>query len=80
MNHTLRYSDFRSVNDMGTWSKSCLTAPFYGQFNPDQIYSPEASNMLVAVVSAPLKGTMNMRVTNGGNSRLVCDECLILCC
>lgn len=63
------------VNNMGVWPSGCLTAPFYGQFNPNQIYSPEVSNILVAVVPAPPRDKMNKCVnpkgddgTNGSSS------------
>jgi hypothetical protein len=69
--------DFPSVNNVGVWSNGCLTVPFYGQFNPNQFYSPEVSNIqvLVSVVPAPPRDKMNKCVdpkgddgTNGSSS------------
>jgi hypothetical protein len=58
--------DFPSVNNMGVWPSGCFTAPFYGQFNHNQIYSPEVSNILAAVVPAPPRDKMNKCVNPNG--------------
>jgi hypothetical protein len=59
--------DFHSIHNMGVWPNGCLTAPFYGQINPTQIYSPEGSNIFVAVVPAPPRNKMNKCVNSNSD-------------
>lgn len=40
------------INNTGTWPRSFLIGPFYGQLNLDQMYSPK--DHVLTVVGAPV--------------------------
>jgi hypothetical protein len=69
--------DFPSINNTGVWLNGCLIAPLYGRLNPGQIYSPEISDILVAV--APEKSVRIQKMMMGHTETalgVACDGCL----
>jgi hypothetical protein len=40
--------DFPSISNARVWPSGCLIAPFYGNINPDQIYSSEEPVLLTS--------------------------------
>jgi hypothetical protein len=50
--------DFPSINNTGVWPNGCFIAPFYERLNPEQIYSPVASDVPVAAAPASPRDTV----------------------
>jgi hypothetical protein len=45
------------LTNTGVWLNGCLIAPLYGRLNPGQIYSPEVSDIPIAVAPASPRDT-----------------------